>query len=102
MRIDVESIEFRTFNDLFKNGFNNFRYTNKNKLIHSEIVKDLTSYREGSQGESNEKYEVYDVNLPDGWFIKLRLGSDSYGYNEFVENVSFVRGKEKKVTIYEF
>ena len=80
--------------------FNNLRHTSK--CIHKNVVKKINDDGYGEQGESNEIYEVYDIGLPDGLFIKLQIGSDSYGYNEFVAGVQFVSGKEKKVTVYEF
>ena len=74
---------------------------------HLKNISQLRNSKEiegdyGDQGESNEIYEVYDIGLSDGLFVKIRLGSDSYGYNETVDGVEFVRGKEKKVTVYEF
>ena len=53
-----------------------------------------------SQGDSNEIYETYKTPI-DGVFIQIQLGSDSYGYNEFVSGVKFVTPTVKQVTTYE-
>lgn len=46
--------------------------------------------------------EVYDIGLEDGMFLKLYISSDSYGDNESINGVEFVKGKEKTVIVYEF
>lgn len=75
----------------------------RNRLspVHKEIVNEITEDY-GNQGDSNEIYEVYDINLPDGLYIRLRIGSDSYGESEFVEGITFVKGKKKEIITYEF
>lgn len=66
--------------------------------IEKLVVKEL--YGEGSQGDSNEIYEVYPIDGSD-LFIKLRISSDSYGDNEFVDGIQFVQPTQKTVTNYE-
>ncbi len=67
------------------------------KKIHQETIIELDG--EGSQGDTNLKYEVYEAGP--GAFIKLTINSDSYGNNEFVAGLQFVNPSPKTVTVYE-
>jgi len=91
-------MDYKKINDSLKD-LDGLRYSKK--PIHRKVVNEITDDY-GSQGDSNEIYEVYDIGLPDGLFIKLRLGSDSYGDDQRVTGLEFVKGKEKTVTVYEF
>lgn len=92
------SLSISQLNKMFQD-FNNLR--NSGKRVERTVVKDLSSYEDGSQGDSNESYEVYPVEGEKDLFIKLQIGSDSYGYNEFVVGMQFVRPTEKLVTLFE-
>lgn len=92
-------MDYAKFNQLFKEGFNTFRYKNERKRVGIDVVHQVDE--EGEQGESNEIYEIYDMGLGDGMFIKLQISYDSYGENEFVDGVQFVKAREKTVTVYE-
>lgn len=70
-----------------------------NNLVERTVVNEITSDG-GSQGESNEIYEVYKTKI-EGVFVKLKISYDSYGYNEFVDGIQFVRPTEKTITTYE-
>lgn len=77
---------------------------NSGKRIERTVIKDLNDEHyggEGSQGDSNEIYEVYPIEGETGLFIKLEIGSDSYGDNEFVAGIEIVRPVEKLVTLFE-
>lgn len=81
----------------------------------NEVLKDLNALRwgsnkitqqvlktidpDGEQGESGLSYEVY--KLTDDLYIKLTIGTDSYGDNEHVTGVEFVQPKQKVVTEFE-
>ena len=80
--------------------FNSLRHISK--PVHREVVKEIDNDGYGEQGESNEIYEVYDIGLPNGLFVKLQIGSDSYGHDDRVTGVTFVQAQEKKVTVYEY
>lgn len=71
----------------------------KNNLVERIVVNEING-DEGSQGEENEIYEVYKTQI-EGVFVKLKIASDSYGDNEFVDGIQFVRPTEKVVTSYE-
>ena len=88
-------MNYQLLNKYLKN-FNYLR--NGNTLIKKQIIRDIS--REGSQGDSNLSYEIY--KLPETEvYIKLEINSDSYGDNEFVAGVEFVKPVEKVVTRFE-
>jgi hypothetical protein len=70
----------------------------KQTPVETIVVNELAG--EGSQGEENEIYEVYSIPDSD-MFIKLRISSDSYGDNEFIDGITFVKPQQKTVTNYE-
>lgn len=53
-------------------------FRNSNTPVFKNVVKEI-DYNYARQGESNEIYEVYDLGLENGLFVKLEIGSDSYG-----------------------
>ena len=58
-----------------------------------------------SQGDYNEYFTIWKIKDPEfgeGMFIKATVHTDSYGDNEFVKGIEFVKGKSKTVTIYEY
>ena len=97
-------MDYKTFNNLFPDGFTQFRWKNRDKKIDDEVIKDINALYdgEGMQGDSSEIHEIYDMGLKDGLFVKLVINTDSYGDNEYVDNVQFVQGKEKTITVYEY
>jgi len=57
---------------------------------------------EGNQGDYNEKFIFYKhPGLPEGVFMKETWQSDSYGCNEAITQIEFVKGKEKTITVLE-
>ncbi len=74
---------------------------NSGKRVERIVVKDLSEYDGGSQGDSSEIYEVYPIEGEENLFIKLEIGSDSYGCNEYVSGIQFVQPTERTVTCYE-
>jgi len=57
---------------------------------------------DGNQGEYNEKIIYYKhPGLPEGVFMQEIYQTDSYGYDYSLTEVNFVKGKEKKVTVFE-
>ena len=79
---------------------NNLR--NANKPVHREVVFEINRDYDGDQGSSDEIYEVYDIGLDNGLFVKLEIGSDSYGREQFVVGVQFVQAQEKTIKVYEY
>ena len=83
-------MDYSKLNEALKN-LNGFRYKNKKNIITEEIIDDND---EGGW----ESYEVYP--LEEGLFIKMKIVSNSYGTEMFVEGVEFVRATEKTINIY--
>lgn len=91
-------MDYKQLNDKLKN-LSTLRHSSK--LVHKEVVNEVDGDY-GSQGEQGLTYEVYDIGLEAGMFVKLSITTDSYGDNESISGLEFVQGKEKKVTVYEF
>lgn len=92
----VDSILLADLQELLKNKQ---RYKVTQQLGHIGIGADDD---EGVQSEYNEKFIFYrHPRLPEGVFMKETWQSDSYGSNEAVTGIEFVKGKEKTITIYE-
>lgn len=68
------------------------------KLVQTNINYEINSDY-GEQGSSNDIDRVYVT--PEGYYLKINFGSDSYGYNEFIQKIQFVKPKETRVTVYE-
>lgn len=54
---------------------------------------------EGEQGQTSEIVEIY--KLYDDCFVKLTINTDSYGDNEFVNGIQFVKPVTKEILVYE-
>ena len=52
--------------------------------------------------EDDELFEVYDIGLDDGVFVKLEIVEDSYGENQHVFGFEFVQAVKKEVVVYEY
>ena len=92
------NINTKQINEILKE-LREIRYnTSKYKKVDTKVVKVI--YDEGEQGEEGLSYEVYSTPY-EGIFVKLTIKTNSYGYDEFVDGVSFVEAKEKEVTVYE-
>lgn len=50
----------------------------------------------------NTWFEVYDMGLGNGAFVKLHIAINSYSDINMITGVEFVEGKEKTITVYEF
>lgn len=57
---------------------------------------------ERKQEEENTCSFVIDPETGDGTFVKLVYAKDSYGDNEVLVSMSFVKGVAKTVTVYEY
>lgn len=79
-------------------NFNSLRHGRNNlQRVAKQVVKEIDE--EGEMGESGLTYEVYKIS--DDLYIKLTVGTDSYGENEYVQGVQFVQPKNTVVTSYE-
>lgn len=90
-------MDYKQINEALGNLIN-FRYKNRSKLIEKIVEKEINS-EYGEQGESSIFHEVYPFN--NEVFIKLTINTDSYGYNEFINGVQFVKPIQKTVTSFE-
>lgn len=75
---------------------------NSLKPVHRKVNYEINSEYDGEQGASNDIDEVYDIGLSEGLFIKLNIGSNSYGYDEFVKGIEFVKAVEKTIKVYKY
>jgi hypothetical protein len=90
-----EVILLSDLQDLLKNKS---KYKVNTETGHIGVAQD----GEGNQGEYNEKFIFYKhPGLPEGVFMKETHTTDSYGYDFTLQNVEFVKGKEKTITVFE-
>ena len=88
-------MDYKKLNEVLKN-LDTLRYSKE--ALHKEVIKEVN----GGYEELGEFYEVYDVGLQNGVFMKVQYLTDSYGDNERVGGVEFVKAKEKTVTAYAY
>lgn len=72
-------------------------FRSKHKPINVQTIKEIEEG--GEQGESGISYEIYKLQYD--LYIKLEINTDSYGYNEFVGGIQFVKPKQKTISVYE-
>jgi hypothetical protein len=70
------------------------------KPYQKDVLKEIKN-PDGEQGEEGLTYEFYEVKGEENLFIRLTITTDSYGDNESIQGVQFVRPKEKTVTVFE-
>lgn len=89
-------ISLQTLNELFNNKS---KYFKNHKKGHQGIGNNNSN---GHQGEHNEYFKFYKhPELPEGVFMRETYNTDSYGDNDFIVKVEFVKGKEKQITVFE-
>jgi len=91
----MKTVTIKSFNEVMSNKSS---YKTQTTIGHTGVPDD----GEGNQGEYNEKFIFYKhPEFPEGVFLRETIHTDSYGYNESIEEVQFVEGKEKMITVYE-
>ena len=96
-KIDVtDTIQISVLNDLFLNKH----------LYHINTIGGYQgipeSEDEGIQGEYNEYFKIYrHPDMPENLFMKETWHTDSYGYDEALQSVTFVKSGKKTITVYE-
>lgn len=93
--MEKETILLKDLQDLLKN---------KSKYRQNEVQGHIGvgQSEDGVQGEYNEKFIYYKhLGLPEGVFMRETYTTDSYGYDYSLTNVEFVKGKERKITVFE-
>jgi hypothetical protein len=90
-------MDYKRFNETFKD-LETFRHTNP--LIERTTEYEMNdSYGDGVQGESNIYHEIYTWDSE--MYIRLTINTDSYGCNEFVNGIAFVKPIQKTVSSFE-
>lgn len=89
-------MDYKKLNEKLK-SLNEIRY---GSIVSRQVISNVDPDHP-SQGKEGEEVEVYDIGLPDGMFLMLTINTDSYGDNERVSGIQFVKAKEKKVLVYE-
>ncbi len=91
-------MELRDINKIIKD-LDDVRWDNKKyKRIYEKVIKKITDEEEGENGLSFETYEILNH---EGYFITLRITTDSYGSNEQVAGAQIGKEIKKEVTIFE-
>lgn len=67
------------------------------KSGHVGILEDS----EGSQGEYNEYFDIYQVVEDPEVFIKASYMTDSYGEGNNLHSITFVKGVKKTIEVFE-
>jgi len=90
-------MDYKKLNKLLED-LQQFRHTNSSKLVERITISEVDK-EYGSQGDTSVYHEVYPF---DGeMFIRLTINTDSYGYNEFINGIQFVKPIQKTVTMFE-
>lgn len=91
-----ETILLKDLQDLLKNKL---KYKVNEVKGHTGIINNSD---DGSQGEYNETFIYYKhFGLPEGIFMRETYQPDSYGSDDILTEVVFIKGKEKKITVFE-
>ena len=61
----------------------------------TQVVKQIDGEEEGEEGKSYEVFKIGDV------YVKLEITTDSYGDNEQITGIEFVKPIVKQVTDFE-
>ena len=56
---------------------------------------------EGNQGEYDEYQKVFRVNKLEDIYIKFTIRTDSYGDNEYIYSIQFVKPTVKTIQLFE-
>ncbi len=86
-------MNYKKLNEVFKNLRNI-------KLKKVSTTQSDNFYEEKNQGEEGERIDVYELGFDD-LFIKITTVSDSYGNNESIDSIQFVKPIVKQVTDFE-
>jgi len=87
-------MDYKTLNSVLKD----LRKLRRTTKLASDVVRKIDE--NGEQGEEGLSYEIYPLPI-NGIFIKLTITTDSYGNDERVSGVEFVRPLQKTITNYE-
>jgi hypothetical protein len=94
-------MQLSQINDLLTNVKNPNK--TKLKLVKKEITTPLEkdSYGYTPQGSSEEYSNIYEVIGEDNLYLKLSFETDSYGDNDSLVSIQFVKAKQVTVSSFE-
>ena len=90
-------MDYKQLNELL-GDLPSFRWKNRTMKVMEQLEKSIGG--EGEQGEEGISYEVYPNPYEVGTFIKLTIATDSYGENEYIKGLQFVKPEIKSITDY--
>ena len=64
-------------------------------------VSDNSYADDGVEGEYDSYSMIYKINSQQNLYMKVTYNTDSYGSNEFIVSIKFVKKNEKKIKTYE-
>ena len=94
-------LDITTINELLKDfsTIRNIYGGSKFTKVATQIISEIdSSYGEGEQGFEGQTFEIYQYGEI---FIKLDIRSDSYGDNEHIAGLQFVKPIVKSVESFE-
>ena len=86
-------MDYKKLNEVFKNLRNI-------KLEKVSTNQSDNFYQEKHQGEEGERIDIYELGFDD-LFLKVVTVSDSYGNNELIDSIQFVKPILKQVKDFE-
>lgn len=90
-------MEYKEINELLSN-LNKLR--NGRNKVGEEVVKKIdTNHPE--QDEEGLSYEIYSLPFDKEHFLRLTITTNSYGEDEQITGIEFVKPTKKTVTSYE-
>ena len=91
-------MNYKLINESLKD-LEELRY-NKSKRIKKEIINEVAG-DSSTQGEEGLAYEFYEIGLADNFILKMTITTDSYGEDESITGIEFVKPIKKQVTVFE-
>lgn len=95
----METMEISLINKLLKDVLYNQQILTT--FVETKEGHQGVNNYDGAQGEYNEYFKIYKIKEKPELFIKVTYNTDSYGSNDSIVNINFVKAKPKTVTIYE-
>jgi len=77
-----------------------FKQLRNIKLKKVSTNQSTDFYEEKTQGDEGERVDVYELGFDD-LYLKITTVSDSYGNNESIDSIQFVKPIVKQVTDFE-
>jgi hypothetical protein len=76
-------------------------YALKQKFDLVETSQPQDYWSEKSEGNESRKVEIYSIDKEQGIYLRVERSTDSYGDNETLVGISFVKPKEVTKTVFE-